>query len=442
MKYEKTAILCLMLLGATIVAAQVKEIALPVFNLSTCLNYAQQHDPLLMQAELDQQIVNRQIKIGRSAWLPQAGFTTQFQHISADEMTQLAIGQIVYPIPLSRKNVNPFSLSVQQVVFDRDALLSSKTAKPFRQQADLNVKNQWINLKVAVTKAFYNVLLQQRQLEIYESDIKRLEQLFKDAQSQYQGGVVDKTDVQRARISLNNSRAQCQNARQQVNISYADLKQAMGYSESDDFTVQVNIQSLIADIHIDTTLLPEINNRVEFKLLETQRRLLSIDRNYARWAYIPTISLSGSYNASFTSDQLSTMYKESPFVDYAVGVSISIPLFEGFSRIHRTKLAKLNLKRNEWDFKTLKNSVDDEFVNTVSIYKSNLENYNFLKQNVEDAEEVYNIILLQYKEGVKTYLDLTSAHMDLLMAQLSYYNSIFQVIVSKVYVQKALGLIE
>ena len=59
-----------------------------------------------------------------------------------------------------------------------------------------------------VSKAFYDILLTQKQLSVLDEDIVRLNRSLEDAYNQYKGGIVDKTDYERATISLNNAKAQ------------------------------------------------------------------------------------------------------------------------------------------------------------------------------------------------------------------------------------------
>ena len=75
----------------------------------------------------------------------------------------------------------------------------------------------------------------------------------------------------------------------------------------------------------------------------------------------------------------------------------------------------------------------------VAVYKGALSQLNALQDNLVDAKEVYRVINLQYREGIKTFLELTIAEADLRTAQLTYYNALFNVLSSKLDVQRALG---
>ncbi len=77
----------------------------------------------------------------------------------------------------------------------------------------------------------------------------------------------------------------------------------------------------------------------------------------------------------------------------------------------------------------------------MAAYKANLVTYQALKQNVELAKEVYEVIQLQYKSGVKNYLEVITAETDLRNARINYFNALYAVLSSKIDVQKALGQI-
>jgi len=77
----------------------------------------------------------------------------------------------------------------------------------------------------------------------------------------------------------------------------------------------------------------------------------------------------------------------------------------------------------------------------MAAYKSNLAVFLAQKENVVLAEEVYDVVSLQYQNGVKTFLDVTVAESDLNTTRISYYNSLFMVMASKMDVQRALGQI-
>ena len=125
-----------------------------------------------------------------------------------------------------------------------------------------------------------------------------------------------------------------------------------------------------------------------------------------------------------------------------VNLQLSFPIFEGGKRYQEIKQAKLELERFDYNFISLKNSVNTEYTEALANYISDLNNYLVLKENLELAKDVYETIQLQYKAGTKTYLEVISAETDLRAAQVNHTNALYQVLSSKLDVQKALGTLQ
>jgi outer membrane protein TolC len=81
-------------------------------------------------------------------------------------------------------------------------------------------------------------------------------------------------------------------------------------------------------------------------------------------------------------------------------------------------------------------------VASLSAYKSNYNNWQVLKENVNLATDVYQVVELQYREGIKTYLDVIVSQADLRTAQLNYYNALYQLLSSKIDLQRSLGILQ
>jgi outer membrane protein TolC len=83
--------------------------------------------------------------------------------------------------------------------------------------------------------------------------------------------------------------------------------------------------------------------------------------------------------------------------------------------------------------------VNTEYITAMADYKSSLSNYQAVKENVLLAQEVYDVINLQYRSGIKTYLEVVNAETDLRTSQINYFNALYQVLSSKIDLQKSLG---
>ena len=442
MKYWVTLLVMLGFCGSKTFAQKTTDLTEQA-PLNECIQYALQNQPLVRQSLIDQEVADRTVRSALSAWYPQVSGGYNLLHYLQQPVTIFpdpTTGER-RPVTIGARNTSTASLSVSQNIFSRDLLLANQTADAIRVQASQTTVQNKIDVVVNVSKAFYDVILTQRQVDILAEDIARLQRSLQDATAQYTSGIVDKTDAQRAKIALNNSLAQRKQYHDLVGAKQQTLKQLMGYPPNARLNVVYDTLQLQQELVLDTMQLADPQNRIEYRLLQTQRQLLDANVRYNRWAYLPTVAAFGTYNLLYQNNTLSQVYS-TVFPNSQIGLGLSLPIFQGGRRIQQTKIAELQVRRLQWDVAALSSAVDAEYAQALSNYKGNLANYLALRENQQLAEDVYRIINLQYRSGIKTYLDVTIAEADLRTARLNVFNALYQVLISKLDVQRALGAIQ
>ena len=406
-------------------------------SLQNCIQYALKHQPAIQQALLDEEITERQISTKLADWYPQLNFNYNLQH-NFQVPTTVFAGNTV---KIGVNNTSTAQFALTQTIFNRDVLLASRSAKDVRTRVKQLTSENKIDITINVSKAFYNVLVTQQQINLLNEDILRLERSLKDAYSQYQAGIVDKIDYKRATITLNNAKAQKRQNEELLKSRYANLRLQMGYPPAAELYVLYDSTKMEKDAFIDTAQTINYENRIEYQLLQTQRRLQQSNLSYNKWNFLPTLSAFGTYNLNFLNNEFAKLYNQN-YPNSFAGLSLSFPIFQGTKRVQQVREAELELKRVEYDIISLKNAISADYTNAISSYKSAVNYYYILKDNLEIAKEVYNTIQLQYKAGVKTYLDVIIAETDLRTAQVNYTNALYDVVSSKLDVQKALGSVQ
>ncbi|MBK9015445.1 MAG: TolC family protein [Saprospiraceae bacterium] len=405
-------------------------------TLQAAIAYALNNQPTVQQSILDERITAAQIKSKLADWYPQVDFNYNLQHNFLVQTASIG-GNTV---KLGTDNISSAQFSASQTLFNRDALLAKRTKGDVSTLAKQYTTSEKIDLVVDVSKAFYDVLSTMQQIKVAASNITRIERSLKDAFNQYNAGIADKIDYKRATIALNNAKASKKSNEDILAAKLAYLKSLMSYPESSELSIVYDSLQMEEEIFLDTLQMPNYKARIEYNQLETQRRLLASNIEYNKWSYLPSVSAFGAYNFNFLNNDLGELYSQN-YPNAFAGVTIGIPLYEGGKRRENVLIAELELARNEQDILYLKDAVNAAYSQALAIYKSNLTDYLTLKENVKLAEEVYDVIQLQYRSGIKTYLEVITSETDLRNAQINYYNATYQLLASKIDVQKALGQI-
>ena len=220
--------------------------SLPNATLPACIQYALTHQPHIQQSLLDEKIAKATIRTKLGDWFPQISLDAYYQH-NIKLPTSFFNGAY---IANGTSNISSIGLSGTQNIFNPDVLLAARTSGDIKKAYSQITDSTRIGIISGVSKAFYDVLLSQKQISVLDEDIVRLNRSLQDAYNQYQGGIVDKTDYKRATISLNNAKAQRKQQQDLLTAKYFYLRQLMGYPDTTQLQLQYDSTELAREIRL------------------------------------------------------------------------------------------------------------------------------------------------------------------------------------------------
>jgi len=420
----------------TVAQSGAADSTLQEITLKAAIDYSIKHQPTIRQSIIDEKLTENAIRSKLADWYPQVNFNYNLQHNFITQ-TSIIAGN---PVKLGVDNTSSGQFTASQTIFNKDVLLAKRTKADVRLQASQSTARNKIELAAEVSKAFYDILTTMQQIKVADANIVRIERSLKDATSQYKAGVADKIDYKRATINLNNAKASKRSNEELLIAKTEKLRALMSYPESATMNIVYDSLQMEKEIVLDTLQFPDYKARIEYKVLETQMRLLKANLLYNKWSYLPSVSANGTYNLNFQNDNFVKLYGTN-YPNAFAAITLTMPIFQGGKRKINLETAQWQLKRNEQDIIKLKDEVNAEYQQALAEYKSNLANYLALKDNMVLAKEVYDVVQLQYRSGIKAYIEVITSETDLRTAQINYYNALYQVLSSKIDVLRALGQI-
>jgi len=412
------------------------------FTLQECIDYALKNQPNIRQAMLGVSITKATNYINLSGWLPQVNGTAGFAYYPQPPVSLIvnpANGSLVAERSAIVTNFIP-GINATQAIFTPTLLYSALSAHLYNKAAEQVIDSSKINVTVAVCKSFYNLLLNLQEIDVLKADTVMLARSVTDAYHQYVGGIVDVTDYQEATITFNNTVAQLKQAQNNVVPYYAALKQTMGYPTQNDFNISYDTVQMMKDILLDTAQQLQFDKRIEYQQLETARGLQHRLTNYYEFSFLPSLGAYANYNYEYENNKLDGLL-QTAYPNSIVGLSLNLPLFTGFSRIMNVHRSKLQEKLFDWSEQNLKSVIYSQYTQSMANYNSNLFNLHTQQDNTAMARKVFNIVEMQYKQGIVPYLNVITAQSNLITSEVGYINALFQVLSSKVDVEQAMGII-
>ncbi|RYF96866.1 MAG: TolC family protein [Chitinophagaceae bacterium] len=228
----------------------------------------------------------------------------------------------------------------------------------------------------------------------------------------------------------------------QLEAGYVGLKYLMGMPVRSD----LKLTDSLTEEEIKSNVLDEgsfkFEDRKEFELLLTQEKLGKFNIKRYQYTYIPTVNLNANYtrNAFRTEFNYFKSGDAYPWFTTAfLGLSINVPIFDGFQRDSRIKKARYELMQTQNNLEDTKNKINNEIETAKINIRSALVTMDEQKNNVQLAERVYNQTKLKYEQGLGSNTEITTAEGDLKIAQNNYFAALYDAIIAKIDYQKATG---
>ena len=435
--------LCLLLVAGCLQCIGQDTAAL---DLGSCLRYAVRHQPGLRASLVNQQITNYQVRGALSDWYPQLNGTANIQHniqlpvgfFPAALVTPGGTGDVALASGVS--NTSAIGIGATQTLYDRDVMLAAKTAKNYRRYAAESVDSARIDLVVDVSKAYYDVYTSELQVGILLEDIRRLERSLKDTYNQYQAGVVDKTDYKQATIQLNTAKVLYKQAQEAIPAKYAYLKQLIGFPVDSSLRLHADSTAMVSEALMDTSLALDYTKRIEIQSLQTVRQLQIAQYDYQRLGWLPSLSFYYDYALTYGNTDFGKLYSQN-YPNSYLGLTLGIPIFQGFKRIYAMRSAKLGIALVDLRLEDTRRVINTQYSQAMAAYRGDLESWQVSQENISLSKEVYSTVTLQYREGIKTYLDVITAESNLRTSEITGLNALFALLSDKMDVLKATGTV-
>jgi outer membrane protein TolC len=430
------------------------------YSLKEAVDYAVQNSFNVKNSLLDQKIANSQISSQVMNGLPQVSGNIDFVHYFQVQNTILENTPTLngnpnkfYSPAIPNGQVLNFGLSLQnqflpsltgtQVIFDQSFFTSLKASNVFKELSSLNVNRTKIDVALAVTKAYYSVLVNGKQLSFIDVSLSRLDSAYKEATSRYNNGLARKIEVDRAEVTLNNLKEDRLNVLRTVNLSKALLKFQMNLP----ITAEVILtDSLHENLLSDAFSLPEetranYGNRIEYAIQQTQIFLDKTNVQNAKSGYLPKLLGIGSFAYNPEESYVPYIFTQgNRWIYYSyVGLRLQVPITGAIGSQFLVQQRKLNLEKSVNNKMQLERSIDLEVQQSLINLSNSLESLKIQRRNMDLAQKNLQVSRAEYKEGIAIALEVTNAESALKEAQTNYYNSLYNALVSKADYEKAIG---
>ena len=447
---KRVTLITLLLLAFAAKAQEVKTL-----TLKDALTYALENKADAKKAKLDVENSEYQISEVRSQALPQISANGNLTYNPILQLNALDVGAFapvgtiptgastVQLVALGQKWSSTAGVSVSQKIFDQAVFTGLRAAKTTREFYQINQQLTEEQVIERVANNYYQVYVQRQNLNVLDSNYVNTDKVRNTIKGQFDNGLAKKIDLDRILVKLSNIRTMRQQALNAVQLQENTLKFYMG------MPIETKIIIPQTEFEVTPAALTEKPNTTlltQYRLMETQERLLTFEKKSIVAGYYPTLSINGSYNYIGQGPEMPWFKKPADNVywsDYSmIGLNLNIPIFTGFSTKSKVQQADVKLRAMQQDMIDTKLSLDLAYENSKTQIDNSIITIKNQKENVQLADEVLSNTRNNYVQGLASLTDLLDAENALTEAQNNYTTALLDYRLAEIQLVKSQGALK
>lgn len=408
-------------------------------DLNQALEIALSDNPTVKVAENEIQLKKYVKKETIAGLFPNLSANGTYSH--ALQLQKMKLDFAPEPISMGQKNTvaGNFNLSLPIV-----APQLWKTLQLNEQDVELSLekaRSSKIEMASQVKNAYYTLLLTQDAYRALLAGYKNAELNAKTVTDKFNQGLVSEYDKLVADVQLRNQKPQVVNGQNAVRLATMQLKVLMGVDVNEPIIFTGNLNDYESQMFADLMELKSDTSLAEnssLRQLNLQEKQLKTAEKINKLGYAPTLAMSMNYGWQ-------GMDKNLKFSDYywssgsTLGLSLSIPIFDGGAKYYKTKQNKVSLINLDLQRDNVIRQLELSVTNSLNSIETAVEQVSSNKESVLQAEKAFMISQKRYNVGSGTLLEMNSSETALTQARLQYAQSIYDYLAARATLEATLG---
>jgi TolC family type I secretion outer membrane protein len=387
-------------------------------TLQDCLSLARENSPKLVQAKTSIEQSQLDVTSAYSSYYPSVNLSSSYRNSagSSGEWTG------------SYSTSFGLSCPLYQGGYIRAGVRSARARV---KMAEENYRSTEDEVILSVKEAFFGILQKQEQVALAEDVLKRRKEDLVLIKLRYDAGRESSPAVMEAEANLSQAEYDKRQAEDELTLAQIGLNLLVGRPRRAEASItyedrDVKFPSLDSLIEEAKTQRPDIRSQ------KANTDVLEASVTQAKSNYFPKISLSSSYGL-----RGSELFDQQG--DWSVGISLSLPIFEGFSRKVKVKESTLSLKEQDAKIVEIEQQIEEEIEQAYSNWELAEKVIEVNDKTLQAAREMYQLTKLQYEQGLTSYFFLQQKESDLTNAENRYVNVLYNLRVAIARLEKAWG---
>ncbi len=311
----------------------------------------------------------------------------------------------------------------------------------------LLIENKKQEVVFQTINLYYAIVETEQLLKVREENVKQQQKNLETIEERNRLGSVTMADVYQQQVQLGNAELEVIRTKNNLETAKSNLLFYLGldvlenYNYSSEFT-EAELQILATEFDTDYNRLNELVQQALENRRDYKAQKLTLDSFYdnitiARSGHLPR--LSGNLNYNTGADVPGDLFKTH---NYGVGLTLSLPIFSGFSVHNAIQSAEVDAMNYEIDLRDSERLIKQDIQKTFLDLEAAKKSLIVTQKNVKAAEENLKIEQEKYNLGSGKLLDVLIANTTFQNAQTNYINAQFAYIKLNEELKYNLGVLD
>ncbi|MEZ9198409.1 outer membrane channel protein TolC [Shewanella sp. 10N.286.54.B9] len=356
-------------------------------------------DPVALQAKAQRDALYEQIQEQRAPLLP-----TISANIGYDK---------AWNDPTADSSGIVGGVSLKQVIYDHSAWVGLSLAEKAASQADSAYASSLQSLIIRVTTAYFDVLTAKDNYEFQGSEKRAIERQLEQTKQRFAVGLTAITDVHEAQAQYDLANATEILAENTLANSYEALREITGIDHKSINILDTNRFSaspVAPAMSTDWIKMAETNN-VDLMTTRIGKDIAEETITLYKAGHMPSLSLDAGYRKGI--EQETGGVNTPDFDNGTLGVTLSIPIFEGFKVTSQVNQAQYQYVEASEKLEQTHRKVVKDVRNNFNNVGASISSIRAYEQSVISSESALKATQAGFEVGTRTIVDVLNRTRDL-----------------------------
>ena len=408
------------------VVAQTPADSLPArWDLQTCIDYALSHNITIRRDRISAESSEEDLKTSRSALFPTLNASVGQRIVNRPNTTSGTIisGDNITTSQSKTSYNGTYGIDANWTLYNGGKRLNTIRQNELNQRiASLAVAESENSIQESIAQTYVQILYAAEAVKVNEATLQTSQAQYERGKQLHEAGSLSKADLAQLEAQVSNDRYQVVTAEATLQDYRLQLKQLLeldGEQEMELYLPHLGDDAALAPLPAKADVFrAALALRPEIESSKLSVDAADLDIKIARSGYIPSISLTagiGSTNANGNDFTFTEQIKQN--WNNSLGVTLSIPLFDGRQTKSAIRKAKLQKQSSQLDLmdrqKELYRTIETLWLDA----RSAQQQYEAARAQVQSTETSFALVSEQFDLGMKNTVELLTEKNNLLMAR-------------------------